>query len=85
MEVTAGDKHSSLLRKSVNYGRKKFYGTGAKLASKGLTRVELTAGDKHSSLLRKSLITTVKSFTVESDRRQRFSSDLIKIKSLNIS
>ncbi len=26
LERLASDKHSSLLRKSVNYGRKKFYG-----------------------------------------------------------
>jgi hypothetical protein len=29
LERLARDKHSSLLRKSVNYGRKKFYSTGA--------------------------------------------------------
>jgi hypothetical protein len=28
LERLARDKHSSLLRKSVNYGRKKFYSTG---------------------------------------------------------
>ncbi len=28
LERLAGDKHSSLLRESVNYDRKKFYGTG---------------------------------------------------------
>jgi len=28
LKSLARDKHSSLLRKSVNYGRKKFYSTG---------------------------------------------------------
>jgi hypothetical protein len=30
VEVTDGDKHSSLLRCEINYGRKKFYETGPK-------------------------------------------------------
>ena len=32
MERLAKDKHSSLLKKSINYGRKKFYSTGPRLA-----------------------------------------------------
>jgi hypothetical protein len=45
MEILARDKHSSLLRKSVKYGRKKFY---SKI--RRYTWLEVTAKDKHSSL-----------------------------------
>jgi hypothetical protein len=42
LERLARDKHSSLLRKSVNYGRKKDYSTGP--------RVALNGNGKHLSL-----------------------------------
>jgi hypothetical protein len=34
----ARDKHSSLLRKFVNYGRKKFYGIQTRMASHSMTK-----------------------------------------------
>ncbi len=45
LENLASDKHSSLLRKLVNYGKKTFYNIGPKMES--------VTGEKRSSLLRK--------------------------------
>jgi hypothetical protein len=54
LERLARDKHSSLLRKYVNYGNKKFYSAGPRvepLTGLHYTRAEVTGNDKHSSLL----------------------------------
>ncbi len=42
----ARDRHSSLLRKSVNYGRKKFYSTGAKCLYRKFTSKLRTVSKK---------------------------------------
>ncbi len=44
LEKLANDKHSSLLRKSVNYGSKTFYSTGLRLVHRHLRNIDcLTA------------------------------------------
>ena len=49
MESLARDKHSSLLQKYVNYGRKMFYSTGPwlpKLSLECYTRLKSLAAEK---------------------------------------
>jgi hypothetical protein len=47
LEKLARDKHSSLLRKSVNYGRNKFYSTGPKMAFIVLASLIKVTYDRH--------------------------------------
>ncbi len=56
VEKMAEAKHSSLLKKFITYGPKKFYNIGP--------RVEVTDTDEHSSLLWYKLITSIKKFIV---------------------
>ncbi len=53
LEKFARDKHSSLLRKSVHHGRKKFYniGTRSRLSSQGNTRCRTDASLTEKNLL----------------------------------
>ncbi len=39
--ILARDKHSSLLRKSVNYGRKKFYSIGPRMKMAFISKVAM--------------------------------------------
>jgi len=54
VEVTDSDKHSSLLRQGRNYIRKKFYGTGSRIAisnqSKLISALENVFGTQWSQL-----------------------------------
>jgi hypothetical protein len=52
--MLARDKHSTLLQKPVNHGRKKSYSTGP--------RVEVTDIERHTSLFTSAYFTTLKSF-----------------------
>jgi hypothetical protein len=55
MEMLAKDKHSSLLRKSENYGRDKFYSTGPRKLNKILPNFGKKVAQKpkylHQSLI----------------------------------